>query len=116
MKVFKYPERKIWYEILKRPLFDSSALEEIVANILKEVKKKGDAAIRKFTLQFDKVELNDLHISNKEIDEAGNLLNDELKQAIVAAKNNIEKFHTAQLKATEFVETMPGVQCWRKSV
>jgi histidinol dehydrogenase len=39
-----------------------------------------------------------------------------LKQAIATAKNNIEKFHAAQIKSVEFVETMPGVQCWRKTV
>src|SRR5213078_3754290 len=45
-----------------------------------------------------------------------NFLADDLKQAIVTAKNNIEKFHAAQLTRKEFVETMPGVRCWRKMV
>jgi histidinol dehydrogenase len=41
---------------------------------------------------------------------------DELKQAIQQAKKNIEKFHQAQLKVEEPVETMPGIKCWRKSL
>jgi histidinol dehydrogenase len=101
---------------VQRPSFDSSSLEETVKNILNEVKEKGDEAARKFTLQFDKVEINDLHVSDKEIEDAERLLSDELKRAIITAKNNIEKFHSVQIKDTEFVETMPGVQCWRKSV
>lgn len=99
-----------------RPLIDSSSLEDTVRNILQEVKKKGDEAVRRFTLQFDKADITDLRVSDKEIDESEKSLSDELKQAIFTAKNNIEKFHSLQLKDTEFVETMPGVECWRKAV
>ena len=38
MRIVKYPERKDWDEILKRPAIDSSSLEETVKNILVEVK------------------------------------------------------------------------------
>jgi len=100
---------------VQRPSFDSSSLEETVKNILVEVKANGDEAVRKFTLQFDKADISELRVSDAEIDEAGRSLSEELKQAIITAKNNIEKFHAAQLKEIEFVETMPGVQCWRRS-
>ena len=115
MQIIKYPERKDCEEILKRPSFDSSLLEETVRNILVEVKANGDEAVRKFTLQFDKADISELRVSDTEIDQAGRSLSEELKQAIITAKNNIEKFHAAQLKEIEFVETMPGVQCWRRS-
>jgi histidinol dehydrogenase len=115
MQIIKYPERKDWEEILKRPLFDSSSLEEAVKNILVEVKANSDEAVRKFTLQFDKVDIGDLLVSDAEIEQAGKSLSAELKQAINTAKNNIEKFHAAQLGEMELVETMPGVQCWRRS-
>ena len=84
-------------------------------SILHEVKLNGDEAVRKFTLQFDKADISELRVSDAEIDQAGRSLPAELKQAITTAKNNIEKFHAAQLKEIEFVETMPGVQCWRRS-
>jgi histidinol dehydrogenase len=100
---------------VQRPSFDSSSLEETVKNILVEVKANGDEAVRKFTLQFDKADISELRVSDAEIDEAGRSLSEELKQAIITAKNNIEKFHAAQLKEIEFVETMTGVQCWRRS-
>lgn len=116
MKIIKYPDKKEWGEILKRPSFDSSSLEETVKHILAEVKEKGDEAVKKFTLQFDKADINDLRIGENEIDEAENFLSTELKQAIVRAKGNIETFHRAQLRPGEFVETMPGVECWRKTV
>jgi histidinol dehydrogenase len=116
MQIIKYPRNEDWQEILKRPVLDSSSLEETVKNILDDVKAKGDEAARKFTLQFDKAETDDLAISDEEISEAEQFLRRELKQAIVTAKNNIEKFHAAQLQEPELVETMPGVRCWRESI
>src|SRR5258708_8313025 len=101
---------------MQRASFESSSLEGVVKSILHEVKTNGDEAVKKFTLQFDKGVVDDLKVGDEEIEEAEKGLPGELKRAIVTAKNNIEKFHAAQLKGTEFVETMPGVQCWRKTV
>jgi histidinol dehydrogenase len=115
MQILKYPQRNDWDTILKRPVFDSSALELTVRNILAEVKANGDEAVRKFTLQFDKADINELRVSDNEIEQAGTSLSTELKEAIITAKNNIEKFHAAQLTEIDFVETMPGVKCWRRS-
>jgi len=98
-----------------RPSFDSSSLEETVKNILADVKANGDEAVRKFTLQFDKVQITDLRVNDNEIDKAEQSVSAELKQSIVTAKNNIEQFHAVQLDKIEVVETMPGVQCWRRS-
>ena len=112
-KVGKFPLADLG---VQRPSFDSSSLEETVKHILQEVKIKGDDAVRSFTLQFDKAEINDLRVSDIEIEESEKLLSDDLKQAILTAKNNIEKFHQGQIGKKESVETMPGVHCWRKAV
>ena len=116
MLTIKYPDKKDWGEILKRPSFDSSTLEETVKRILDEVKETGDVALRKFTLQFDKVDIRELRLTDVEIEQAEESLSVELRQAILEAKSNIEKFHAAQVRDGEFVETAPGVQCWRRSV
>ena len=116
MQILKYPQRSEWDEILKRPVFDSSTLEITVENVLQEVKLNCDEAVRKFTLQFDKVDIVELRVNDAEIEAAGRSLSADLKQAIVTAKNNIEKFHGSQLTEAGFVETMPGVRCWRRSV
>jgi len=112
MQIIKYPDKKDWSKILLRPSFDSSSLK----NILNEVKTSGDEGARKYTLQFDKASVDNLRVTDGEIAGAEKLLTEELKQAIITAKNNIEKFHAEQLRSAEFVETMPGVQCWRKMV
>src|SRR4051812_36962656 len=116
MKLIKYPERKDWPTLLQRPAFDSLELNKKVRKILDKVKKGGDKAVKKFTKEFDEVKIKNLLVSEAEIQEGVNAVPDELKQAIRTAKNNIEKFHQAQVQTTEVIETMPGVKCWRKAV
>jgi histidinol dehydrogenase len=116
LPIYKYPEKKELNKILQRPYFDNSSIEASVSNILREVREEGDDALRKFASMFDKVTLDDLFVSKDEIAKAGTLIKDDLKVAIKQAKENIEKFHSAQLKGEEPIETMPGVKCWRKAV
>jgi len=116
MKLYTKPDRKDWTAILKRPAMDAAALEPVVTNILNEVKVNGDEAVRKFSLMFDKTVLSKLELEQDEIDFAANALSEELKRAIHLAASNIGVFHKRQMEKEEFVETMPGVLCWRKSV
>ncbi len=116
LAVHEYPEKKAWKALLVRPSLNDSSLEASVSNILKEVKQSGDEAVKRFASMFDKVTIKNFLVTSEEINEAVSLINDELKQAIQQAKSNIEKFHIAQLKSEELIETMPGITCWRKSV
>ena len=116
MKVYKYPGKEIWNELIQRPAADRSALEKSVRKILEKVKEKGDKALRKYTKEFDGVKLKKLQVSEKEINLDESLLNDDLKKAIQQAKLNIEKFHLAQKEEIKKIETMPGIFCWRRSL
>jgi len=116
LAVYEYPEKKTWKALLTRPSLDDSSLEASVSNILKEVKQNGDEAVKRFATMFDKVTIKNFAVTPQEINEAVAQVSDELKQAIEQAKSNIEKFHLAQLKPEEPIETTPGVMCWRRSV
>src|SRR5580698_805160 len=116
MESIKYSKNKDWRKILQRPAINSSSLEKKVNKILNEVKKKGDKAIRRFTEEFDGVKLKSFSVTEAEFKEAEKSVSDELKSAIIVAKNNIEKFHLAQLQPAEIIETLPGIKCWRKNV
>lgn len=116
MKVYKDTNPKEWANILQRPAMNVAQLETKVSAILKAVEQKGDAALKEFTTRFDGVELENLRVSEAEIAVANRLMEEPLKRAIQTAKANIERFHQQQELATEVVETMPGVRCWRKSV
>ena len=115
-KIFTNPAQEDWSAILRRPAFDSQALETTVSAIIADVKTNGDPAIRKYAVQFDGVDPGDFKVSEAEITAAVSLVSEELKTAIQLAKSNIEKFHSAQLQQSEKVETTAGVLCWRKSV
>ena len=116
MQIIRYPDRKEWESLLKRPAIDASGLEEKVEKILKSVRKKGDKALRKYTAKFDGVEVDDMLVSHQEIEEAVGSLAPELKEAIQLAAANIEMFHRSQVQAPEWIVTMPGIMCSRKSV
>lgn len=116
MKIVQYPERAAWQQLLTRPAIDNSSLQQKVKEVMIEVKLQGDTAVKKFTRQFDGVDLADWVVSEKEIREAASLLSDELKRAISQAAENIELFHQKQMAAVEVIETMPGIQCWRRSI
>lgn len=116
MQVFEYPERSQWPALLQRPVLDTTALETSVGNILAAVKQEGDAAVRRYAQQFDKVQLEALEVTSAEFAQATASLDAELKKAILQAKHNIEVFHKAQQEHSKIIETMPGVQCWRKPV
>ena len=116
MNTFINPSREQWAVIIERPRINDAELRIIVSGILKDVKENGDSAIKKYCLQFGKVLLEDLKVSDAEIDEAVNLVDQDLKNAIQLAKNNIEKFHATQKQEELKIETSKGVLCWRKSV
>lgn len=98
--------------ILARPaLGDSAKLSALVSDIIAQVKSKGDDALRELTAKFDQLELPHLQVSQAEINASEDELGDEIKQAINLAKDQIDKFHQAQVAPVIKVETSPGVVC-----
>ncbi len=114
--IYTNPAKEQWPDITRRPVFDYTSLEEIVSPILQEVKEFGDAAIKKYTLKFDRVTLANLSVMSEEINRAAGLLEEDLKNAIGIAAANISKFHRTQVEEVQKIETTPGVLCWRKPV
>lgn len=116
MQVILKPERKDWEALLQRPYADNGDIKNAVSVILDEVKKDGDEALRRFSKKWDGVDLDELRVTEQEIRAAACKLSTELKTAIQQAKDNIELFHKSQLIAEPVIETMPGIQCWRRSI
>lgn len=115
MNLYVNPAPSQWESVLKRPTLDVSNLHQTVTGILERIRKEGDTAVRIFTEQFDKVNLDRFQLTETEVQEAANSLSDELKQAIQTAHRNISRFHAEQKLQAEVIETMPGVRCWRQS-
>jgi histidinol dehydrogenase len=116
MKTVINPQQSDWQALLKRPAINVDSLENTVSTVLADVKKNGDTAVKKYTLDFDKVELNNVLVTEEEFNTAERKVSQALKDAIQLAKSNIEKFHLVQQDEVKVVETIAGVKCWRKSV
>jgi histidinol dehydrogenase len=116
MKIYKYPTQEELPALLKRPVRDASQLNATVAAVLADIKTQGDAAVRMYEEKFDHVALQDLAVTEAEMQEAETLVNVELKAALQQAHDNIEKFHASQKFQAEHVQVTDGVECWQQSV
>lgn len=116
MEIIIKPRKEEYPVLLQRPHKEAADLNALVSNVLGDVKKRGDKAIREYELKFDHVQLNDLQVTDTEISQAETLLKDDLKDAIRSAHQNIAVFHQAQRMQTIQVETAPGVFCSQKSI
>jgi len=112
-KVFN-PEKKSWPSLIKRPLYNLDSVKDIVDEIFTNVELYGDKSLIEYTNKFDKVDLNNLIVSEKKINNSENLIDDNLKESIKVAFNNIYKFHKNQTFKVEKIETSSGVYCWQE--
>src|SRR5215471_6141237 len=116
MNIYQNHPKEEWSQLVQRPTFNSSALHKNVKAVLKDVRKNGDKAIKKYTKQFDGAELKDFYVTVKEMNEAIGSLSEDLKGAIRLATENIRIFHSKQIHEPEIIETMQGIHCWRKYI
>ncbi|WP_224652991.1 histidinol dehydrogenase [Pectobacterium versatile] len=99
-------------QLLTRPAISASdRITAVVSDILANVKSRGDSALRDYSAQFDKVQVNAIRVTEAEIAAASARLGDEVKQAMAIAVRNIETFHNAQKLPIVDIETQPGVRC-----
>lgn len=114
MKTFINPTKEKWEEICKRPEISSKNLTKQVNAIFNDIRNNKDNALFKYTLEFDKVKLKKLEVCKEEIEASSLLVSDTLKDAILLAKRNIEKFHQEKFVQKNMVETSKGVRCWQE--
>jgi len=115
MKINKYPQKKVWSELVKRPVLKRKELTELITDIFDEVQKNGDQALIAFNKKFDRAEVENIQVSEEEIESSENLISEELKLTIQKAKENITKFHASQIPEIQKIETTKGVICWREN-
>jgi len=109
------PGRDDWQKLTQRPIAEQESLNDIVNQVFAEIQRDGDKGVKKFSLIFDKAELESLVVSKTTIDDASEKVPEDLKAAIQLAKSNIEKFHVAQIEKPNAIEIIKGVSCWRES-
>jgi len=101
---------------LARPaIADNELLKTQVANILAQVKSRGDEALYSLTKAFDGAALSTLKVSDEQVQAAIAKLSEKRLAAINTAYQQIKRFHQAQKSTDIQVETMPGVSCTLKT-
>ncbi|MDE6430857.1 MAG: histidinol dehydrogenase [Duncaniella sp.] len=116
MQTFVNPPRREWPQLIERNIPDDPLVSQAVSAIIEDVRSNGDDALRKLALRFDGTTVGELEVSEAEIAEGCACVSDEVKAAIGLAKENISKFHTAQLPKEVDVTTVPGVRCVQRPV
>ncbi len=74
----------------------SSIMTETVIPIVRDVEKRGDAAVSEYTEKFDGIKLENLLVTEEEIDKGYRKTDPEILKAFLKAKDNIEEFHLHQ--------------------
>jgi len=100
--------------ILRRPAQrDRAALIARAAQIVDDVRARGDAAVREYTARFDGVQLDSLVVTAAEFEEAAAAITREQLAALRRAIETVTRFHETQSLEPVRVQTAPGVTCER---
>lgn len=91
-------DKEFLKKLLERSQFEFYEVNKAVDEILSEVKNGKDEAVKQYTSKFDGVLLDDFLVSDEEIDSAFNNIDKNLKEDLVKAKLNIEKYHNKQIR------------------
>lgn len=94
----QYASKHTVEELLKRNVPENAAVDEIVNNIIVNVRQNGDKALFDYAARFDKAKLESLEVSDDEIADAVAATDDYFKETLYLAKSNIEEYHRKQLK------------------
>ena len=89
-------------------------VEQVVADIIADVRLNGDKALLAYTLKFDKAELTSLLVSQEEMDEAFAAVEPEFLAVLEEAAANIRAFHSRQVRNSFVIAEKPGVVLGQK--
>jgi len=100
--------------IFTRPSVTNDDVIEIVRPIVNDVKNKGLKAALSYAKKFDSFSGESLIVTKKEFNSAEKKLDKKIKNALITAAENIEKFHSKQFPKSYEVETIKGIKCRRE--
>ena len=114
IKILKYGEVAN-SEIFSR-VVPSVNVEDIVADIIKNVRQNGDKAVLEYCKKFDKADLSTLLVSKEEIDEAIALVEPKFLEILKTAAENIREFHKCQVRTSFILNNKNGVVMGQKII
>lgn len=116
VRLTKESTKDILENLLKRSPNNYGKFEAAVADILANVKEKGDEALFSYTKEFDKVEVTPetIHVTEAEIEEAYKAVDASLLEVIRKALVNIRSYHEKQRQNSWFTSTENGTMLGQK--
>ena len=107
IKIYKYGEVAN-EDIFARP--ESTVnVEEVVADIIADVRRNGDRALKAYCEKFDGAKLEDLEVSPEEIEAAFGIVEPEFIDILNEAADNIRAFHQKQVRNSFVMSEKDGV-------
>ncbi len=91
-------------------------VEQIVSDIIENVKINGDKALFEYTEKFDKAVLSSLQVTAEEIEEAVNSVEPEFLEILTKAAANIRKFHEKQVRNSFIINDENGIVTGQKVI
>ena len=89
-------------------------VEDVVAEIIANVRRNGDKALKEYCEKFDKAKLDELEVSPEEIDEAFRTVEPEFLEILREAAANIRLFHEKQVRTSFLINEKDGVVIGQK--
>ena len=114
IRILKYGEVKN-EEIFARTI-PTDSVEDVVAEIIANVRAKGDAALLEYEAKFDKAELTSLQVTQAEIDEALAMAEPKFLDVLNKAAANIRKFHEKQKRNSFIINEDKGIVMGQKVI
>ena len=115
IKIYNYDEISI-DEIFARDIEDTSAIENTVSEIIANVRKNGDAALKEYADKFDGGAPENLLVSEEEYEEAMKEVSPELIEILKKAAANIENYHKRQVRQSFIINEEEGVVVGQKII
>ncbi len=91
-------------------------VEEVVAEIIANVRRDGDRALLQYCEKFDKAKLTSLQVSAEEIEEAVAAVEPKFLEILRKAAANIQKFHQRQVRSSFVISEENGIVVGQKII
>ncbi len=108
IKIIKAKDAKT-EDILTRDIKTKSGVEDIVSDIIDNVRQNGDKALIEYGAKFDGAEISSLEVTKEEIENAFRTADPEYVKTLAKARNNIHKFHSHQVRNNFTVNDTDGI-------
>ena len=96
IKLYNFDELKP-EEILNRDIRAEKNVEDVVDGIIADVRARGDEALKEYALKFDGAKLDNIQVTQEEIEEVFANMDGYFLETLREAAANIEAFHRQQV-------------------